>query len=111
MSCDFKASTEAEGLGIHPDKTKILRNQDNQDNVKEKEITVDNNKIEFLIKVKVRGILDKKTRSKIRKQRRSKNRLKAAWAAFHKYPSGVDLERLPTVSQTPPFSTWSSLLR
>ena len=72
MSCDFKASTEAVGLGIHPDKTKILRNQDNQENVKEKEITVDNNKIEILIKVKVRGILDKKTRSKIRKQRRSK---------------------------------------
>ena len=28
MYCDFKASTEAAGLGIHPDKTKILSNQD-----------------------------------------------------------------------------------
>ena len=28
MLCEFKASTEAVGLGIHPDKTKILGNQD-----------------------------------------------------------------------------------
>ena len=27
MLCDFKSSTEAVGLGIHPDKTKILSNQ------------------------------------------------------------------------------------
>ena len=26
--CEFKISTEAVGLGIHPDKTKILSNQD-----------------------------------------------------------------------------------
>ena len=28
MLCEFKSSTEAEGLGIHSDKTKILSNQD-----------------------------------------------------------------------------------
>ena len=28
MLCEFKTSTEAVGLGIHPDKTKILSNQD-----------------------------------------------------------------------------------
>ena len=28
MLCEFKISTEAVGLGIHPDKTKILSNQD-----------------------------------------------------------------------------------
>ena len=47
MLCEFKASTEAVGLGIHPDKTKILSNQDK---VKAKEITVDNIKIEALAK-------------------------------------------------------------
>ena len=47
MLCEFKASTEAVGLGIHPDKTKILSNQDK---VKAKEITVDNIKIEVLAK-------------------------------------------------------------
>ena len=35
------------GLGIHPDKTKVLSNQDK---VKAKEITVDNIKIEVLAK-------------------------------------------------------------
>ena len=36
MLCEFKASTEAVGLVIHPDKTKILSNQDKE---KPKEIT------------------------------------------------------------------------
>ena len=47
MLCEFKNSTETVGLGIHPDKTKILSNQDK---VKAKEITVDNIKIEVLAK-------------------------------------------------------------
>ena len=47
MLCEFKTSTEAVGLGIHPDKTKILSNQDKE---KAKEITVDNIKIEVLAK-------------------------------------------------------------
>ena len=47
MVSEFKTSTEAVGLGIHPDKTKILSNQDN---VKAKEITVDNIKIAILAK-------------------------------------------------------------
>ena len=47
MLCEFKASTEAVGLGIHPDKTKILSNQDK---VKVNETTVDNIKIEVLKK-------------------------------------------------------------
>ena len=58
MPCEFKASTEAVGLGIHPDKTMILSNQDK---VKVNEITVDNIKIEGLKKKEtVRDILDKK---------------------------------------------------
>ena len=69
MLCDFKTSTEEVGLGIHPDKTKILSNQDK---VKEKEITVDNIQIEILKKVIVQDTLVKRLRSKIRKQRRSR---------------------------------------
>ena len=30
MLCEFKTSTEAVGLGIHPDNTKILSNQDKE---------------------------------------------------------------------------------
>ena len=70
MLCDFKASTEEVRLGIHPDQTKILSNQDN---VKEKEISVDNIKIEILRKRDSARYLGQKShRSKIRKQRRSK---------------------------------------
>ena len=47
MLCEFKTSTEAVGLEIHPDKTKTLSNHDK---VKVNEITVDNIKIEVLKK-------------------------------------------------------------
>ena len=69
MLCDFKFSTEAVGLGIHRDKTKILSDQDK---VKAEEITVNNIKIEVLKKETVLDILDKKSRSRSRKQKKSK---------------------------------------
>ena len=47
MLCEFKISTEAVGLGIHPDKTKRLSNQEK---VKAKEITVNDIKMEVLAK-------------------------------------------------------------
>ena len=47
MSCEFKRSTERVGLEIDPGKTKILSNQEAK---KQKEITVDNIKIEVLSK-------------------------------------------------------------
>ena len=67
MLCEFEISTEAVGLGIHPDKTKILSNQN-----KTKEITVDNIKIEILEKRPMRDILDRRLRSKIKKRKKSK---------------------------------------
>ena len=82
MLCDFQTSTEAVGLGILPDKTKILSNQDKE---KPKEIMVDNIKIEVLSKGDSARYLGRKSRSRSKKLKRSKNRLKAAWAAFHKY--------------------------
>ena len=82
MLCDFKASTEAVGLGIHPDKTKILSNQDN---VKEKEISVDNIKIEILRKGESARHLGQKITFEDQETEDVKNRLKAGWAAFHKY--------------------------
>ena len=82
MLCDFKTSTEAVGLGIHPDKTKILSNQDK---VKAKEITVDNIQIEILAKVDSARYLGQKITFEDQETAEIKNRLKAAWAAFHKY--------------------------
>ena len=103
MLCEFKISIEAVGLGIHPDKTKILSNQDK---VRAKEIDVDNIKIEILGKAASARYLVQKITSEDQETEEIKNRLKAAWAAFHKYPPGTDVERLPSVPQTSPFSTW-----
>ena len=70
MLCDFKRSTEAVGLGIHPDKTNILSNQAIG---KRKEVMIDNIKIEILKKkATVRVTLDKKSRSRNKKQQKSK---------------------------------------
>ena len=82
MLCDFKASTEAAGLGLHPDKTKILSNQDN---VEAKEITVDNIQIEILKKGESARYLGQNITFEDQETEEVKNRLKAAWAAFHKY--------------------------
>ena len=82
MLCDFKTSTEVVGLGIHPDKTKILSNQDK---VKEKEIKVDNIQIEILKKSDSARYLGQKITFQDQETEEVKNRLKAAWAAFHKY--------------------------
>ena len=82
MVCEFKASTEAVGLGIHPDKTKILSNQDE---VKPKEVTVDNIKIEVLAKGESARYLEQKITFEDQETEEIKNRLKAAWAAFRKY--------------------------
>ena len=82
MLCEFKTSTEAVGLGIHPDKTKILSNQDT---MKAKEITVDNIKIEILEKKASARYLGQKITFEEQETEEIKNRLKAAWAAFHTY--------------------------
>ena len=82
MLCEFKTSTEAVGLGIHPDKTKILSNQDK---VKAKKITVDNIKIEVLAKEDSAKYLGQKITFEEQETEEIKNRLKAAWAAFQKY--------------------------
>ena len=80
MLCEFKISTETVGLGTHPDKTQILSNQDK---VKAKEITVD--KIEVLAKGDSARYLGQKITFEDQETEEIKNRLKAAWAAFHKY--------------------------
>ena len=82
MLCEFKVSTEAVGLRIHPDKTKILSNQDKE---KAKEITVDNISIESLSKGDSARYLGQKITFEEQETEEIKNRMKVAWAAFHKY--------------------------
>ena len=82
MLCEFKTSTDAVGLRIHPDKTKILSNQDK---LKAKEVTVSNIKIEVLAQGDSARYLGQKITFEVQETEEIKNRLKAAWAAFHKY--------------------------
>ena len=82
MFCEFKTSFEVVELGNHPDKTKILSNQDKE---KPKEITVDNIKIEVLSKGDSARYLGQKITFEEQETEEIKNRLKTAWATFHKY--------------------------
>ena len=66
-------------LGIHPDKTTILSNQDK---VKAKEIEVDNIKIEILGKTASARYLGQKITFGDQEMEEIKNRLKAAWVAL-----------------------------
>ena len=96
--CELKTSTEAVGLGIHPDKTKILSNQDK---VKTQEITVSNIKIEVLATRDSARYLGQKITFEEQETEEIKDRLKAAWAAFHKYRQELTSKRLPILPQTP----------
>ena len=75
ISCEFKTSTEAVGLGIHPDKTKILSNDEQ---VKGKEITFNNIKIGVLAKGDSARYLGQKITFEEQEKQEIKNRLKAA---------------------------------
>ena len=100
MLCDFKASTEEVGLGIHPDKTKILSNQDN---VKEKEITVDDIKIEILRKRDSARYLGQKVTFEDQETRGGQEQTEGSVGSVPQISTGADLKRLSTVPQTSPF--------
>ena len=120
MLCEFKISTEAVGLGIHPDKTKILSNQDK---IKATEITVDNIKIEILRKAASARYFGQKITFEDQETEEIKNRLKAAWAAFHKYRQELTskdyrlchrlrlLSMVVTPTMTYASSTWTLTLK
>ena len=82
LLCDFKKSTEGVGLGIHPSKTKILSNQTE---VKRHEVTIDNIKIEVLQKSESARYFGQKITFEEQETAEINNRLKATWAAFHRY--------------------------
>ena len=82
MLCDFIRSTESVGSEIHPSRTKILSNQNS---VKKREVTIDNIKIDVLQKKRECTISGTTITFEEQETTEIKNRLKAAWAAFHKY--------------------------
>ena len=100
MLCEFKTSTEAVGLGIHPDKTKILSNQDK---VKKKEITVDDIKIEVLAKRDSARYLGQKITFEEQETEEIKKQTESSMGSVPQISSRIDLERLPALPQTSSF--------
>ena len=83
--CDFKKSTEKKCLRIHPEKTKILSNQSSLSSDTNKEMEVDDIKIEILTRGESVGYLGQTITFLQQETTEIKNRIRAAWATFHKY--------------------------
>ena len=75
-------TSEKVGLEIHQSKTEILSNQNSR---RQKEVTIDNMKIDVMQKSESAKYLGQKITFEKQEMAEIKNRLKSAWAAFHKY--------------------------
>ena len=82
MLCEFKQSTEKVGLRILPGKTKILSNQSS--NIR-KEIEIDYIKVEILTREESTKYLGQMITFQQQETTEIRNRIRAAWATFHKY--------------------------
>ena len=100
MLCEFNASTEAVGLGIHPGKTKILSNQDK---VKVNEISVDNIKTEVLKEGDSARYLGQKITFEEQETEEIKKQTEGSVSSVPQVSPGIDLERLPALPQTSSF--------
>ena len=90
MLCEFKKNTEKVGLGIHPDKTKILSNQSIINSDTKKELEIEDMKNEILTgneSVKYLG-------QKISFHRQEITENIAAWATFRKYRQELTSKKL-----------------
>ena len=82
MLCEFKRSTEKVGLRIHPGKTKILSNQSLDIR---KEIEIDDIKVVMLTREESTKYLGQMITFQQQETTEVRNRIRAAWAKFHKY--------------------------
>ena len=102
MTCfaNSRSAQKPSGLGIHPDKTKILSNQDK---MKAKEIEVDNIKIEILGKNSQREI--PWSEDYVRRSRNGRNQKKteSSLGSVPQISSRTDVKRLSPLPQTSPF--------
>ena len=85
MLCDFKESTEKVGLRIHPEKTKVLGNQSSLSPDSKKEMQIGDVKIEILTRSESVRHLGQLITFQQQETTEIKNRIRAAWATFHKY--------------------------
>ena len=82
MLCEFKKCSENVGLRIHPGKTKILSNQCSDTR---KEIEDDNIKVEILTRGESARYSGQMITFQQQETTEIRNRIRAAWATFHKY--------------------------
>ena len=82
---EFTESTENVGLRIHTGKTKVLRNQSSISPNSEKEVQVDDIKIDILTRSESVRYLGQQITFQQQETTEIKNRIRTAWATFHKY--------------------------
>ena len=82
MLCDFEHDTEKVGLKIHPGKTKILSCQISNTR---KEVEIDNIKVEKFTREESTKHLGQMVTFQQQEMTEIKNRIRAAWATFHKH--------------------------
>ena len=92
MLCEFKRSTEKVGLRIHPGKTKIVSNQSSLGSDTKKEMQIDGIKVEILTKGESAIYLGQMITFQQQETTEIKNRIRAAWATFHKYRQELTLK-------------------
>ena len=84
MLCDFKESTEKVGLRILPEKTKILSNHCSLSSDTKKEMQIDDIGIEILTRSESVKYLGQMITFQQQETTEINNRIRAAWATFHK---------------------------
>ena len=85
MLYEFKESTEELGLRIHPGKTKVPSNQSSPSPDLKKEMQIDDVKIEILTRSESVRYLGQLITFQQQETTEIKNRIRTAWATFHKY--------------------------
>ena len=85
MMYEFEESTEKVGLRIHPGKTKVLSNQSSLCSDSKKEMQIDDIKIEIMTRSESVRYLGQQLTFQQQETTEIKNRIRTAWATFHKY--------------------------
>ena len=97
MMYEFKESTEKVGLSIHPGKTNVLSNQSSISLDSKKEMQIGDVKIETLTRSESVRYLGQLITFQHQETTEIKNRIRTAWATFHKYRQELTSENSPTV--------------
>ena len=91
---EFEECTEKVGLRIHPGKTKVLSNQSSISPDSKKEMQISDVKIEILTRSESVRYLGQLITFQHQETTEIKNRIRTAWATFHKYRQELTSKKL-----------------